>query len=83
MYLSRKLTTHSLPEIGAAFGGKDHTTVLHAYKKVEKDLMTLPDVKKSVDHLTAILLEWKSGDKSLSLSQVYPQVLIVVNDWKY
>jgi len=57
MYLARKLTTHSLPEIGAAFGGKDHTTVLHAYKKVEKDIFTNLDVKKGVDHLNAILLE--------------------------
>jgi chromosomal replication initiator protein len=57
MYLSRKLTTHSLPEIGAAFGGKDHTTVLHAYKKVEKDLLTNSEVKKGVDHLNSILLE--------------------------
>ena len=57
MYLTRKLTTHSLPEIGAAFGGKDHTTVLHAYKKVEKDCMTSLEIKKNVDHLNSILLE--------------------------
>lgn len=57
MYLTRKLTTHSLPEIGAAFGGKDHTTVLHAYKKVEKDFVTNLEVKKSIDHLNSILLE--------------------------
>jgi chromosomal replication initiator protein len=57
MYLARKLTTHSLPEIGAAFGGKDHTTVLHAFKKVEKDFMTNLDVKKGIDHLNSILLE--------------------------
>ncbi len=57
MYLTRKLTTHSLPEIGAAFGGKDHTTVLHACKKVEKELVTNAQVKKNIDHLKAILLE--------------------------
>ena len=34
MALSKKLTTHSLPEIGDAFGGRDHTTVLHACRKV-------------------------------------------------
>ncbi|MDE2214580.1 MAG: chromosomal replication initiator protein DnaA [Candidatus Omnitrophica bacterium] len=55
MYLTRKLTTHSLPEIGAAFGGKDHTTVLHAYKKMEKSLILAPEVKKGIDHLSAIL----------------------------
>jgi len=57
MYLTRKLTAHSLPEIGAAFGGKDHTTVLHAYKKMEKDAMSKPDVKKSIDYLNSILLQ--------------------------
>ena len=34
MSLAKELTTHSLPEIGDAFGGRDHTTVLHATRKV-------------------------------------------------
>ncbi len=38
MYLSKKLTDHSLSELGSFFGGKDHTTILHACKKVEKDV---------------------------------------------
>ena len=36
MYLCKQLTTHSLPEIGRKFGGRDHTTVIHAVKKVEE-----------------------------------------------
>lgn len=36
MYLSKTLTTRSLPEIGRKFGGRDHTTVLHAVRKVEE-----------------------------------------------
>ncbi len=38
MYISRELTDLSLPEIGAFFGGKDHTTVLHAYNKIKEGL---------------------------------------------
>lgn len=36
MALSKELTNHSLPEIGAAFGGRDHTTVIHACKKIKE-----------------------------------------------
>ena len=36
MYLCKQLTTKSLPDIGRAFGGRDHTTVLHAVRKVEE-----------------------------------------------
>ncbi len=43
MYLSKVLTPRSLPEIGRRFGGRDHTTVLHAVRKVEK--MSADDVK--------------------------------------
>lgn len=43
MYLSKNLTPRSLPEIGRRFGGRDHTTVLHAVRKVEK--MSCDDIK--------------------------------------
>ncbi|MDY0147566.1 MAG: helix-turn-helix domain-containing protein, partial [Halothiobacillus sp.] len=36
MSLAKELTNHSLPEIGEAFGGRDHTTVIHACKKIEE-----------------------------------------------
>lgn len=36
MYLTRELTNRSLPEIGRAFGGRDHTTVIHAIRQVKK-----------------------------------------------
>ena len=36
MYLSKMLTTRSLPDIGRRFGGRDHTTVIHAVKRIDK-----------------------------------------------
>jgi chromosomal replication initiator protein len=49
MALSKELTNHSLPEIGEAFGGRDHTTVLHACKKI-KELMEI-DVNIREDYV--------------------------------
>jgi chromosomal replication initiator protein len=36
MYLSKQLTSRSLPEIGRKFGGRDHTTVMHAVRRIEE-----------------------------------------------
>ena len=55
MYLSRHLTDLSLPEIGGAFGGKDHTTVLHSCKKVERGLADNASLKNTVDELLTVL----------------------------
>jgi chromosomal replication initiator protein len=51
MYLARMLTQHSFPEIGEFFGGKDHTTALHAYNKIKNDLEKDLQLKKVVDNL--------------------------------
>ncbi|MCK5306462.1 MAG: chromosomal replication initiator protein DnaA [Candidatus Omnitrophica bacterium] len=53
MYLSRELTDGSLPEIGEAFGGKDHTTVLYAYDKINKIINENPDKKALINKLTS------------------------------
>jgi chromosomal replication initiator protein len=57
MALSKELTDHSLPEIGEAFGGRDHTTVLHACRKIEElcetDGRIREDKAKLVRKLTA------------------------------
>ena len=49
MYLSKNLTIRSLPEIGRRFGGRDHTTVLHSVRKIERLLLTDEDVKDAVE----------------------------------
>ena len=48
MFLARKLTTASLPELGVRFGGKDHTTVLHNVKKIEAAIVSDLDLKAVV-----------------------------------
>lgn len=52
MYLARQMTNLSLPEIGASFGGKDHTTVLHSCKKIEKELNANAQLKSALDRLS-------------------------------
>ncbi|MCX5681195.1 MAG: chromosomal replication initiator protein DnaA [Candidatus Omnitrophica bacterium] len=52
MYLSRQLTNLSLPEIGASFGGKDHTTVLHSCKKMEREIPINEPLKNAVEQLS-------------------------------
>lgn len=51
MYLTRQLTDYSLPEIGDQFGGRDHTTVIHACSKIEGDLKNKPGFKVLIDRL--------------------------------
>lgn len=52
MYLSRELTDYSLPKIGDAFGGRDHTTVIHAHEKISEQLKIDQDLYKIVHNLT-------------------------------
>jgi chromosomal replication initiator protein len=53
MYLSRELTDSSLPKIGKEFGGRDHTTVIHAYSKIDKMIRADRSVYNLVQELTA------------------------------
>ncbi len=52
MYLSRELTDYSLPKIGEAFGGRDHTTVIHAHEKISQLLKVDQDLYKIINSLT-------------------------------
>jgi chromosomal replication initiator protein len=51
MWLSRKLTANSLPGIGRRFGNRDHTTVLHAFRKIEDLRQTDPDAYRAAEML--------------------------------
>jgi chromosomal replication initiator protein len=55
MALAKELTNHSLPEIGDAFGGRDHTTVLHAVRKIKELIETGVDVAEDYKNLIRVL----------------------------
>jgi len=55
MYLAKQLTPRSLPEIGRKFGGRDHTTVMHAVKKVEELMSEDPSFSQDVETLRRTL----------------------------
>ena len=57
MFLSKELTSHSLPEIGSAFGGRDHTTVLHACRRISE----LRDGNEQIDNDCITLLRSLTG----------------------
>ena len=52
MYLAKRLTTRSLPEIGRKFGGRDHSTVIHAVRKIEE----LRDTDRDIDAAVRVLM---------------------------
>ena len=52
MYLSRELTDYSLPKIGEAFGGRDHTTVIHAHEKISQQMKIDQELYKVIHQLT-------------------------------
>lgn len=56
MYLAKVMTVRSLPDIGRRFGGRDHTTVLHAVRKIEKELQTDASLQKVVEALKSAIL---------------------------
>lgn len=55
MYLAKQLTARSLPEIGRRFGNRDHTTVLHAVRKIDGQLKDNPQLRNEIDELKKLL----------------------------
>lgn len=64
IYLARELTDSSFPTIGRAFGRRDHTTVMHAYRKVT-DMMNTPLFTNEIESLKKTLLNGASDDVSI------------------
>ena len=57
MYLAKKMTTRSLPEIGRRFANRDHTTVIHAVKTIVRLSEQDDEMKKNINHIKSLLLE--------------------------
>ena len=57
MYLARKHTRFSLEEIGGYFGGRDHTTVMHAVRTIEEKAAADPKLKAEIDRIEQDLLQ--------------------------
>jgi len=55
MYLCKRMTKHSYPEIGRAFGGKHHTTVIHSFVKIETLVKRDADIQRLVNEITEML----------------------------
>jgi len=61
MYLCRELTDLSLPKIGDAFGGRDHTTVMHAYRKIQSQMAEKRSIYNQVTELTNRIKQTSRG----------------------
>ena len=57
MFLAKKMTTRSLPEIGRRFANRDHTTVIHAVKTITRLSEQDDEMKKSINQIKSLLLE--------------------------
>ncbi len=62
MYLSKQLTGLSLKDIGKEFGGKDHSTVIYAIKKVEEEMKLNPNTKTIVDNIKKMIVNKTVGN---------------------
>jgi chromosomal replication initiator protein len=61
MYLARTLTNSSLPKIGEEFGGRDHTTVMHANDKITEELKSNPEIEEAVKAISQNIKRYLPG----------------------
>ena len=59
MYITKELTEYSTTEIGAEFGGRDHTTVMHSIEKIEEDIKADPSLKQTIDIIKRKIYDFK------------------------
>ena len=57
MYLAKKMTTRSLPEIGRRFANRDHTTVIHAVKTISRLSEQDDEMKKNINQIKSLLID--------------------------
>jgi len=63
MYLARTMTSSSLPKIGEAFGGRDHTTVMHSFDKIKEELKSNPEIEEAVDKISSNIRKYLATSK--------------------
>jgi chromosomal replication initiator protein len=57
IWFCRDMTKSSYPDIGQKFGGKDHSTIIHSFKKIDKAITEEPRLSKIIDEIRRILLK--------------------------
>jgi chromosomal replication initiator protein len=57
IWFCRNMTKSSYPDIGLQFGGKDHSTIIHSYKKIDKMLPNEPKLSNILDEIKRVLLK--------------------------
>ena len=57
IWFCRDMTKSSYPDIGLKFGGKDHSTIIHSYKKIDKALINEPKLSKIIDEIRLLLIK--------------------------
>lgn len=65
MYLAKMLTQRSLPDIGRRFGGRDHTTILHAVRKVEQRRAVDTKFSATIDAIMELLPELRQAREEM------------------
>ncbi|MGB9613816.1 MAG: helix-turn-helix domain-containing protein, partial [Candidatus Margulisiibacteriota bacterium] len=60
MYLAREFTSASFPKIGEEFGGRDHTTVLHAYEKIKESIKSEPEIADAIKNISSKIKKYSS-----------------------